>query len=184
MASIKVDAGMEEYRNAQREKWKKEKSPQPERKISPPSKSTSTASTTHYLPAQTHSLPQSHDALPTTITSPSPGFQLVHNIVKAWRTSYVYSIHLISATPTTEKYLTIWSKPTPTTPIPEHTANIYFTVTMDPTNKLSVEYLVENSRFIHTPNDKIVFTEQWLDEIVRGKIIAKLICGRSIEAED
>jgi 28 kDa A-kinase anchor len=74
-------------------------------------------------------------------------------------------------------FLTIWSKPTANIPIPEYTANVYFIFQTFPANntphKQMLSYTLESNTFVHTLEDGIGFSEEWLDRIIEGKQLAQ-----------
>lgn len=164
---------MQEYRDSQRDKWLKEKSADEKSHSRSPNskhdgKKHNTLTSSQELANTKSELSKQHQKVPVSSQ------ELVNSIIKGWTTAYAHSIHVVSKTPSCERYLTIWSKPESSKPIPEHTVNIHFEVHIDSvTNKKTVSYRVENSNFIHTSGENIAFTDAWLDNVIRGKMLAK-----------
>ncbi|XP_035289571.1 A-kinase anchor protein 14 [Anguilla anguilla] len=71
-------------------------------------------------------------------------------------------------------YRTLWSIPTPQTPIPKATACVYFVITVSKIKPQSlpveVYYVVEACRLRHRPG-KTSFREKWLKDIIESKTL-------------
>lgn len=68
-------------------------------------------------------------------------------------------------------------------PIPDHTANIFFTVHFPPpataskdTPNLQLSYTIENNKFIHnSAYGGVIFREEWIDRVIEGKQVTQMV---------
>eukprot|EP00727_Mastigamoeba_balamuthi_P011173 m51a1_g6679 hypothetical protein (109) ;mRNA; f:223969-224365 len=99
-------------------------------------------------------------------------------LVCNWAPSYKYCVGL-EVVPTNDeerRWVVTWSKPTPQRPIPEAVARVHIRVAQ---RGASIEYQIENQRYVHHLGQSAHFSERWIDAVIEQKIAARDVMKRT-----
>ena len=105
-------------------------------------------------------------------------FHAVEDAVAAWGpTDYMRHVQHVSETDTCMNFNVVFSKPTPSVPIPEHVANVAIAVTEAADESLALTYTVEGELQLRRVRDEPL-QHRWLDRVIeRKQKVAELSAG-------